>query len=212
MAKGERRIQWSGRQMPVLAHLAERFRKQRPFQEVRMAACLHVTAETANLVLALAAGGAQVALCASNPLSTQDDVVGALKRKGVAVFAKRGVDSKVYYQHIRACLAHPPVGGPQLTVDDGADLVTYLHTKAKRLLKNVWGGTEETTTCVVRLRALAAAKKLKYPIVAVNSALTKHLFDNRYGTGQSTIDAVMLATNVLLAGKVVVVSGYGWGG
>ena len=212
MTKGEQRIAFSGRQMPVLASIAKRFHKQQPFRGVKIAACLHVTAETANLVLALAAGGAQVALCASNPLSTQDDVVAALKRKGLAVFAKRGVDSKVYYQHIRACLAHPPAGGPQLTVDDGADLVTYLHTKAKRLLKNVWGGTEETTTGVVRLRALAAAKKLKYPIVAVNSALTKHLFDNRYGTGQSTIDGILRATNVLLAGKMVVVAGYGWCG
>ncbi|MDZ4229977.1 MAG: adenosylhomocysteinase, partial [Candidatus Veblenbacteria bacterium] len=198
--------------MQVLTALAERFRRQRSFEGIRISACLHVTAETANLALALQAGGAQVSLCGSNPLSTQDDVVAALKRRKIAVFAKRGVDNRIYYQHIRACLGHPPAGGPQLTVDDGADLVTYLHTKARSLLKHVWGGTEETTTGVIRLKAMAKAKKLEYPVVAVNSALTKHLFDNRYGTGQSTIDAIMRATNILLAGKVIVVAGYGWCG
>ncbi len=208
MTKGEQRIAWAGRHMPVLAQLAERFAKEQLFRGVRISACLHVTAETANLVLALKLGGAQVALCGSNPLSTQDDVVVALKRKSIAVFAKRGIDAKEYYRNVRDCLAHKP----QLTVDDGADLVTYLHTKAKSLLKHVWGGTEETTTGVIRLRALAKAGKLRYPIVAVNSARTKYLFDNRYGTGQSTIDGIMRATNVLFAGRVVVVAGYGWCG
>lgn len=208
MAKGEQRIQWSGRQMPVVANIAERFRRTQPFKGVRISACLHVTAETANLVMALKAGGARLSLCGSNPLSTQDDVVAALKRQRISVFAKRGVDTREYYRNVRECLAHKP----QLTVDDGADLVTYLHTKARGLIKGVWGGTEETTTGVIRLRAMAQVKKLKYPIVAVNSALTKYLFDNRYGTGQSTIDGIMRATNMLLAGKVVVVAGYGWCG
>lgn len=208
MPKGEQRIGWAGQHMPVLTALGERFKKIQPFKGVRISACLHITAETANLAFALKAGGAQVALSASNPLSTQDDVVAALKRHKIPVFAKRGVDKRTYYQHIRASLAHRP----HLTVDDGADLVTYLHTKAKGMLKCVWGGTEETTTGVVRLKAMAAAKKLKYPLIAVNSALTKHLFDNRYGTGQSTIDGIIRATNVLLAGKVLVVAGYGWCG
>ncbi len=206
--KGESRIEWAGRHMPVVAALGRHFAERQIFKGVRISACLHVTAETANLALALKSGGAQVAVCGSNPLSTQDDVVSALKRKGVKVFAKRGVDTRTYYQHIRACLAHKP----QLTVDDGADLVTFIHTKARRLLKHVVGGTEETTTGVIRLRAMAKAKKLKYPIVAVNSALTKHLFDNRYGTGQSAIDGVLRATNLLWAGRTVVVAGYGWCG
>jgi len=208
MPKGDQRIAWAGQNMPVVRVIAERFQREQPFKGVRISACLHVTAETANLVLALKTGGAQIALSASNPLSTQDDVVAALKRQKFAVFAKRGVDTREYYRHIKASLEHKP----QLTVDDGADLVTYLHTKGKRLLKGVWGGTEETTTGVIRLRAMAKAGKLKYPLIAVNSALTKHLFDNRYGTGQSTIDGIIRATNVLLASKILVVAGYGWCG
>ena len=205
---GKNRIVWAGQHMPVVAALTERFAKTQPFKDVRISACLHITAETANLAHALKAGGAQVALSASNPLSTQDDVVAALKRLRIAVFAKRGVDNRTYYQHIKASLAHKP----HLTVDDGADLVTYLHTKAKGMLKHVWGGTEETTTGVVRLKAMAKAGKLRYPLIAVNAALTKHLFDNRYGTGQSTLDGIIRATNVLIAGKVFVVAGYGWCG
>ncbi len=208
MPKGDQRIAWAGQNMPVVRVIAERFQREQPFKGVRISACLHVTAETANLVLALKTGGAQIALSASNPLSTQDDVVAALKRQKFAVFAKRGVDTREYYRHIKASLEHKP----QLTVDDGADLVTSLHTKGKRLLKGVWGGTEETTTGVIRLRAMAKAGKLKYPLIAVNSALTKHLFDNRYGTGQSTIDGIIRATNVLLASKILVVAGYGWCG
>lgn len=208
MNKGNQRINWAARQMPVLASIGERFFKEKPFKDIKISACLHVTAETANLMKVLKAGGAQLALSGSNPLSTQDDVVAALQRDKIAVFAKHGADNKLYYQHIRSCLKHRP----QLTVDDGADLVTYVHTKARSLLKNIMGGTEETTTGVVRLQSMSEAKKLKYPIIAVNSAQTKYLFDNRYGTGQSTIDGIMRATNVLLAGKVVVVSGYGWCG
>ena len=206
--KGQRRIDWAGRHMPVVAGLAKAMAKSNFFAGKKISACLHVTAESANLMLALKAGGAEVALCASNPLSTQDDVVSALKKRRLAVYAKHGADKKLYYQHIKSCLAIKP----NLTVDDGADLVTYIHTKAKGLLKNMIGGTEETTTGVIRLRAMAQAKKLKYPIIAVNSAMTKHLFDNRYGTGQSTIDGILRATNILLAGRCLVVAGYGWCG
>ncbi|MFH1866841.1 MAG: adenosylhomocysteinase [Patescibacteria group bacterium] len=209
MSRGRNKINWAGRQMPVVKLLAERFKKQQPFRQVKISACLHVTAETANLMLALKAGGAELALCGSNPLSTQDDIAQSLRREfKIRVFAKRGISNKEYYKDVQLCLEH----GPQLTVDDGADLVTYLHTKSKRLIKYVWGGTEETTTGVMRLQAMARAKKLKYPLIAVNSALTKYLFDNRYGTGQSTIDGILRATNILLAGKVVVVAGYGWCG
>ncbi|MBI5465833.1 MAG: adenosylhomocysteinase [Candidatus Kerfeldbacteria bacterium] len=209
MSKGKNKILWAARQMPVLAGIAERFVKVKPLLDVRISACLHVTSETANLALALKSGGASLRLCASNPLSTQDEVVQSLKRDyKIPVFARRGVTSKQYYQDIKQCLGP----GPQLTVDDGADLVTYLHTKTKRLLKGVWGGTEETTTGVLRLQAMAKARQLRYPVMAVNSALTKHLFDNRYGTGQSTIDGILRATNILLAGKIIVVVGYGWCG
>ena len=194
--------------MPVVAGLAKAMAKSNFFAGKKISACLHVTAETANLMLALKAGGAAVSLCASNPLSTQDDVVAALKKRKLAVYAKHGADTRLYYQHIKACLAQKP----QLTVDDGADLVTYIHTKARSLLKNMIGGTEETTTGVIRLRAMVQAGKLRYPIVAVNSAQTKHLFDNRYGTGQSTIDGILRATNILLAGRCLVVAGYGWCG
>lgn len=194
--------------MPVVTSLAKDLAKSELLAGVRISACLHVTAESANLLLALRSGGADVALCASNPLSTQDDVVAVLKKRQLPVFAKHGADKKLYYQHIKSALAIKP----NLTVDDGADLVTYIHTKARSLLKHIVGGTEETTTGVIRLRAMAKAGKLKYPIVAVNSALTKHLFDNRYGTGQSTIDGILRSTNILLAGSCLVVAGYGWCG
>jgi adenosylhomocysteinase len=206
---GERRIQWAAREMPVLAGISERFAKERPLAGLRIGACLHVTAETANLMLALRAGGAELALCASNPLSTQDDVAAALvANDGISVFARKGEDRDTYYSHINAIL----VTKPQLTMDDGADVVTELHTKRRELLANVRGGTEETTTGVTRLRAMASEGVLAYPIVAVNDALTKHFFDNRYGTGQSAVDGVLRATNLLLAGKTAVVAGYGWVG
>ena len=206
---GERRIQWAAREMPVLAGIRERFAKERPLAGLRIGACLHVTAETANLMLALRDGGAEVALCASNPLSTQDDVAASLvANDGIATFARKGEDRDTYYAHINAVLATKP----QMTMDDGADLVTELHTKRRELLAGVTGGTEETTTGVTRLRAMATEGVLAYPIVAVNDALTKHFFDNRYGTGQSAIDGVLRATNLLLAGKIAVVAGYGWVG
>jgi len=204
--RGRERIEWAAGEMPVLAQIRERFEKERPFDGVRIAACLHVTTETANLVETLKAGGADVALCASNPLSTQDDVAAALcGQSGVDVYAVRGEDNETYYRHIEAVLDHRP----QVTMDDGADLVSVLHKERREQLPEVLGGTEETTTGVIRLRAMAADGALAYPIVAVNDADTKHLFDNRYGTGQSTIDAIMRATNLLLAGRTVVVCGYG---
>jgi adenosylhomocysteinase len=206
---GERRITWAAREMPVLGQIKERFAKERPLAGLRVGACLHVTAETANLMLALKAGGAEIALCASNPLSTQDDVAAALvANDGISTFAKKGEDRDTYYSHINAVLATKP----QMTMDDGADLVTELHTKRRELLSDVTGGTEETTTGVTRLRAMATEGVLAYPIIAVNDALTKHFFDNRYGTGQSAIDGVIRATNLLLAGKTAVVAGYGWVG
>jgi adenosylhomocysteinase len=207
--KGRGRIEWAGRTMPVLNQIHERFAKQKPLEGVRLAACLHVTAETANLVLALKAGGADVALCASNPLSTQDDVAASLVvDHGVSVFAIKGEDNDTYYRHIHEALNTQP----QLTMDDGADVVGVLHGDRRELLEHVIGGTEETTTGVVRLRAMAQQGVLEYPIIAVNDAKTKHLFDNRYGTGQSTIDGIIRATNRLLAGSVFVVAGYGWCG
>ncbi len=206
---GAKRIEWAAREMPVLAHIRARFAKERPLAGLRIGACLHVTAETANLMLALRDGGAEVALCASNPLSTQDDVAAALvANERIAVFARKGEDRDTYYGHINAVLA----SSPEITMDDGADLVTELHTKRRELLPKVRGGTEETTTGVNRLRAMAAEGVLAYPIVAVNDALTKHLFDNRYGTGQSAIDGIIRATNLLLAGKTAAVAGYGWVG
>ncbi len=206
---GVDRIAWAGREMPVLRGIAKRFHAERPLGGVRIGACLHVTAETANLAIALRDGGASVALCASNPLSTQDDVAAALVAKeGIAVFAKKGEERDTYYAHINAVLATRP----EITMDDGADLVTELHTKRRELLPSVRGGTEETTTGVTRLRAMAAEGVLAYPIVAVNDAVTKHLFDNRFGTGQSAVDGILRATNILLAGRVVVVVGYGWVG
>ena len=195
--------------MPVLAAIRERFNKEKPFKGLRIGACLHVTTETANLVLALTAGGADVALCASNPLSTQDDVAATLAiDHGVKVFAVKGEDHARYYSHIEAVVGT----SPQFTMDDGCDLVTTILTKFPEKLDGIVGGTEETTTGVIRLRSMESEGVLKYPIVAVNDALTKHLFDNRYGTGQSTLDGIVRATNVLLAGKVVVVAGYGWCG
>jgi len=208
-AEGVRRIEWAAREMPVLRLIRERFAAERPLAGVRMACCLHVTTETANLVITLRDGGADVRLCASNPLSTQDDVAAALVSEyGIPVFAIRGEDAATYYRHIHQALDHRP----QLTMDDGADLVATLHKERRELLGDVIGGTEETTTGVIRLRAMAADGALAYPIVAVNESQTKHLFDNRYGTGQSTVDGIIRATNVLLAGKLFVVAGYGWCG
>ena len=206
---GKRRTEWAFQSMPVLQTIRKQFIKTQPLAGIRVAACLHVTTETANLMITLRDGGANIVLCASNPLSTQDDVASTLVRDyGIPVYAIKGEDNDVYYSHIMAALDHKP----QITMDDGADLVSILHTKRKDLLAHVIGGTEETTTGVIRLRAMAREKVLTYPIVAVNDALTKHLFDNRYGTGQSTLDGVIRATNVLLAGTTLVVAGYGWCG
>ncbi|HET7699660.1 MAG TPA: adenosylhomocysteinase [Candidatus Limnocylindria bacterium] len=205
---GTRRVEWAGREMPVLSGIRARLAKERPFAGLRIAACLHVTTETANLALALRDGGASVALCASNPLSTQDDAAAAIVQAGISVFARKGEDRDTYYRHINAILETKP----QITMDDGADVVTLLHTERKDLLAHVKGGTEETTTGVIRLRAMASEGVLAYPIVAVNEAQTKHMFDNQYGTGQSTVDGILRATNILLAGKTVVVCGYGWVG
>ncbi len=207
--EGVMRIEWAAREMPVIGLIRQRFARERPLEGVRISACLHITTETANLALCLRDGGAQVALCASNPLSTQDDVAAALVQEyGIPVFAVRGEDNATYYRHIHQALAH----GPQITLDDGADLVTTLHKERQELIAGVLGGTEETTTGVIRLRAMAREGALRYPIIAVNEAQTKHLFDNRYGTGQSTIDGITRATNILWAGKTVVVAGYGWCG
>jgi len=206
---GSRRVEWAGREMPVLAKIRERVAKEQPFKGLRIGACLHVTTETANLAITLRDAGASVALCASNPLSTQDDAAAALvKNEGIAVFAKKGEDRDTYYRHVEGILETKP----QITMDDGADVVTLLHTTRKELLANVKGGTEETTTGVIRLRAMAAEGVLAYPIVAVNEARTKHMFDNQYGTGQSAIDGLLRATNILIAGKTAVVAGYGWVG
>jgi adenosylhomocysteinase len=207
--KGRLRIEWAERDMPVLRMIRERFKKEKPLKGVRLSACLHVTTETANLMITLKEGGAELALCASNPLSTQDDVAAALvKFYEIPVFAIKGEDRDKYYKHIYETLDIKP----HITMDDGADLVSTLHKEKKSLLKNVLGGTEETTTGVIRLRAMAEDGALKYPVVAVNDAYTKHLFDNRYGTGQSTIDGILRATNRLLAGSIFVVCGYGWCG
>ena len=203
---GRNRIEWAAAEMPVLKLIKERFEKEKPLVGVRMAACLHVTTETANLMETLAAGGAEVALCASNPLSTQDDVASALaEQSGIDTYAIKGEDNDTYFKHINAVLDLKP----QITMDDGADMVGILHKERPDQLNEIWGGTEETTTGVIRLRAMAKAGALKYPIVSVNDADTKHLFDNRFGTGQSTMDAIMRATNRLIAGRNVVVVGYG---
>ncbi len=206
---GRLRIEWAAKSMPVLNQIKERFLEERPLDGVRLGACLHVTTETASLVQTLKAGGADVYLCASNPLSTQDDVAASLvKNSEIPVFAIKGEDNDTYYEHVRAVLDTKP----QITMDDGADLVSTLHTQRKELLGNVIGGTEETTTGVIRLRAMASDKVLSYPIVAVNDANTKHFFDNRYGTGQSTLDGFIRSTNRLIAGSTFVVAGYGWCG
>ena len=207
--KGRLRIEWAAQEMPVLKSIAERFEKEKPLKGFRLSACLHVTTETANLMETLKVGGAEVFLCASNPLSTQDDVASSLvKFSNIPVFAIKGEDNKTYYKHINDALSLKP----HITMDDGADLVSTLHRARKELIYNILAGTEETTTGVIRLRAMAEKGVLKYPIIAVNDAYTKYLFDNRYGTGQSTIDGIMRATNRLIAGSVFVVSGYGWCG
>ncbi len=206
---GRLRIEWAEREMPVLRQIRERFAKERPLEGIRMSACLHVTTETANLMRTLQAGGADIVLVASNPLSTQDDVAASLvSHYEIPVHAIKGETNTVYYKHIEAALAHKP----HITMDDGADLVSTLHKSHRDLLDTMLGGTEETTTGVIRLRAMAADKALAFPVIAVNDAMTKHFFDNRYGTGQSTLDGIVRATNVLLSGKTFVVSGYGWCG
>ncbi len=206
---GRRRIEWAEREMPVLRQIRERFAKERPLEGVRVSACLHVTAETANLMRALQAGGADVVLTASNPLSTQDDVAASLVTHfELPVYAIKGEDNVTYYKHLHAALEHKP----QITMDDGADLVSTMHKERRDLIPNVIGSMEETTTGVIRMRAMAADGELMFPVVAVNDAMTKHFFDNRYGTGQSTIDGIVRATNILLAGKTFVVAGYGWCG
>lgn len=204
---GMLRIEWAEREMPVLRMIRERFKKEKPLKNMRISACLHVTTETASLMRTLQEGGADVVLTASNPLSTQDDVAAALvSHYEIPVFAIKGESNEIYYKHIHAALDHKP----NLTMDDGADVVSTLHKDRRNLLENVIGGTEETTTGVIRLRAMAADGALAYPIIAVNDAMTKHFFDNRYGTGQSTIDGILRATNILLSGKTFVVAGYGW--
>jgi adenosylhomocysteinase len=206
---GKRKIEWAGQQMPVLESIRQRFLKEQPLKGLRVSACLHVTSETANLMIALRDGGAEAVLCASNPLSTQDEVAASLNRDyNIPTYAIKGEDNETYYSHLRAALDHKP----QMTMDDGADLVTMLLTKRTDLVPGVIAGTEETTTGVIRLRAMAKDGTLKYPIIAVNDAMTKHFFDNRYGTGQSTLDGVIRATNILLAGLKVVIAGYGWCG
>ena len=206
---GVQRIEWAAREMPVIRQIRERFKRERPLEGVRVAGCLHVTTETANLMIALQDAGGDVRLAASNPLSTQDDVAAALTVEyGIPTYAIKGEDNDTYHKHLRQVLEF----NPQLTMDDGADLVALLHTTESARLEHVVGGTEETTTGVIRLRALAGEGKLRYPIVAVNDADTKHFFDNRYGTGQSTLDGIIRATNVLLAGKTLVIAGYGWCG
>ena len=206
---GKLKMEWAARSMPVLSRIKGRFAKEKPLKGLRIAACLHVTSETGNLMQALKLGGAEVRLTASNPLSTQDEVAAALvKFDGIPVFAIKGEDNATYYRHIGQSLDH----GPQVTMDDGADLVSILHSTRRKLLAGIIGGTEETTTGVIRLRSMAREKVLNYPIIAVNDADTKHLFDNRYGTGQSTLDGILRATNVLLAGSNFVIAGYGWCG
>ena len=208
-AKGVDRIRWAAREMSVIALIRERFSKERPLKGVRISGCLHITTETANLALAFKDGGAEVALCASNPLSTQDDVAAALVNEyGIPTFAIKGEDSESFYRHIHGALEHQP----HMTLDDGADLVTTVHKDRQELIGGIIGGTEETTTGVIRLQAMAQDSRLKYPIIAVNEASTKHFFDNRYGTGQSTLDGITRATNLLWAGRRVVVFGYGWCG
>lgn len=206
--EGKQRIEWARRHMPVLQKIKEQFEKEKPLEGINVVACLHVTVETANLVYALQAGGANIALTASNPLSTQDDVAAALASEGIKVFAIKGESEKQYYE----CLEEALKIKPHVTLDDGADTIALVHSKHQELIKDIMGGCEETTTGVIRLRAMAAEGALKYPVIAVNDAETKMMFDNRYGTGQSTIHGIMNATNILFAGKTVVVAGYGWCG
>ena len=207
--QGNLKIEWAERTMPVLRLIKQRFQREKPLQGIRITACLHVTTETANLAKTLKAGGADVRLCASNPLSTQDDVAAALvKHEGIPVFAIKGEDNKTYYDHIESAIGHKP----HVSMDDGADVVSHLHSKRKELLKHVIGGTEETTTGVIRLRSMAEKRVLRFPVISVNDADTKHMFDNRYGTGQSTLDGIVRATNRLVCGSTVVVAGYGWCG
>ncbi len=206
---GEKRIEWADNDMPVLKEIRKRFEKEKPLKDKKMAACLHITAETANLARTLKAGGAEIVLCASNPLSTQDDVTAALvKVYGISVFAIHGEDNQTYYNHIHSCLKQEPV----ITMDDGADLVSTLHRDYPDHCKKIYASMEETTTGVIRLRAMHKKKSLMLPVFAVNDARTKHLFDNRYGTGQSTVDGIIRATDILLAGKTVTIAGYGWCG
>jgi len=207
-SKGQLRAEWAEREMPVLRTIKERFAKEQPLKGVKLAGCLHITAETANLAHTLKAGGADLTLCASNPLSTQDDIAAHLVDSGIPVFAIKDEDNETYYQHMSATVDT----GPQITMDDGADVVAMLHSEKQHLLKDVIGGMEETTTGVIRLKALHGQGKLAYPIVAVNDSQTKHMFDNRYGTGQSSIDGIIRATNMLITGKTVVTIGYGWCG
>jgi len=206
---GKNRIEWAERNMPVTRLIRERFKKEKPLKGVNLACCLHVTTETANLMRTLKAGGANVALCASNPLSTQDETAASLvKDYGISVFAIHGENTKTYYKHIHQSLDFKP----HITMDDGADLVSTLHSKRKELIDDILAGTEETTTGVIRLKAMAKDNKLLFPVIAVNDSKTKHFFDNRYGTGQSTIDGILRATNMLIAGSTVVIAGYGWCG
>jgi adenosylhomocysteinase len=206
---GKKKIEWAAKFMPVLDLIQKRFRQEKPLKGIKIAACLHVTSETANLARTLKAGGAEVYLCASNPLSTQDEVAASLvKHDKISVFAINGADNKTYYKHIKACLRP----GLNMTMDDGCDLVSTLHKDERKFLKDVIGGTEETTTGVIRLRSMVRDGKLEYPVIAVNDSKTKHFFDNRYGTGQSTLDGILRATNYLIAGSTVVVAGYGWCG
>lgn len=208
-AHGKLRVEWAAEEMPVLAQIQDRFKKEKPLKGIRIAACLHITTETVNLAITLKVGGAELALCASNPLSTQDDAAACLvKTHRISVFAIKGEDTKTYYRHIESVLDV----APHITMDDGADLVSTLHKSRTELLENILGGTEETTTGVIRLRSMAERGVLRYPIIAVNDAQTKHLFDNRYGTGQSTVDGIIRATNRLIAGTYFVVCGYGWCG
>ncbi|HEV8053488.1 MAG TPA: adenosylhomocysteinase, partial [Candidatus Limnocylindrales bacterium] len=208
-AEGKRRIEWAEREMPVLRLIRERFERERPLEGLRIGACLHVTTETANLMRTLKAGGASISLCASNPLSTKDDVAAALVAEyGISTYARRGEDRDTYYTHLNAVADTQP----QVTMDDGCDLVSLLHKERPQQLEAILAGTEETTTGVIRLKAMAADGALAFPVVAVNEAKTKHLFDNRYGTGQSTVDGILRATNILLAGRKVVIAGYGWVG
>jgi adenosylhomocysteinase len=207
-AQGALRSEWAEREMPVLRTIRERFEREKPLKGIKMAGCLHITAETSNLAKTLKAGGAEVTMCASNPLSTQDDIAAHLVAEGIPVFAIKGEDNQTYYRHMSAAVDT----GPQVTMDDGADVVAMLHSEKQHLLDGVIGGMEETTTGVIRLRALHGQGKLRYPIVAVNDSDTKHMFDNRYGTGQSTLDGIIRATNILITGKTIVTIGYGWCG